>query len=237
MTLLIPFLIGCGGSGGKQTAETTTPTLTSVEWVMAWDGSATETRETGGWSTTSDLGYEIEVDEGWVLTYLLSLVPCETEADTGALAWLGWIFGAPALADHAPFSDPSLVELSAVEGFDSPSTLSLGPFDFPEQTYCSIYWLVARGEPETAAAGTSLRVSGMWQRGSETGVLEIDTDFALALIEDIPPISMDQSDLQVTLARPLATLFDGIDFADANSYQQSWQMLSNLVEGADISAK
>jgi len=204
---------------------------------MAWEESQIETLANGGWSTTSDLGYRVEVEEGWVLTYLLSLVPCETAADTGALAWLGWVLGSPALADHAPFSDPSLVELSAVEAFDAPRTLGLGPFGFPEQTYCSVYWLVARGEPDTTAAGTSLRISGTWQRGAETGLVDIDTDFALALIEDIPPINLDQSELQVTLTRPLATLFDGIDFAQANSYQQSWKTLSNLVEGTDISTE
>jgi hypothetical protein len=204
---------------------------------MAWEESQIESLDAGGWSTTSDLGYRVEVEEGWVLNYLLSLVPCDSEPDTGALAWLGWVFGSPAHADHAPFSDPSLVELSALEPFDSPRTLNLGPFGFPEQTYCSVYWLIARGEPGTAAGGTSLRIRGTWQRGTETGAVEIDTDFALALITDIPPISADQSGLQVTLTRPLSTLFNGIDFAAANPYQQSWDTLSNLVEGTDIAAQ
>ena len=239
MTLLIAAsLLGCGGTGGAETAQTSTPRLTSVEWVLTWDESPLEPDETEGWATTNDLGYRIEVVQGWSISYLLSLVPCETEAitDTGMLAWLSWIVGAPAIADHAPFSDPSLLELSAIEDIDRPRSLKLGPLAFPEQTYCSVYWLVARGDRDTEAEGTSLKLSGVWSRGEQSGVLEIDTDFSLALIADIPPVASHKTHAQVTLTRPLARLFDGIDFAESNGYKQSWQALSNLVEGTEITA-
>jgi hypothetical protein len=94
---------------------------------------------------------------------------------------------------------------------------------------------VARGDPDTAAAGTSLSLEGQWSKDGSGGEFMLESDFALASITDLDPIQVNQTELSVTLQRPMARLFDDIEFATDNDYTIAWRTLSNLIEQSQVS--
>jgi hypothetical protein len=206
------------------------PAVSSVQWTLAWNQEDIDVFGSGAWSTTNNQGYSVVLSSGFAVTHTLSLVPCESH-DTG-LEVDSSTFRLP---DHAPFLDDSLVELSTPESLTSVTNVQLGPVTFPEAQYCQAYWLVARGDPETAAAGTSLSLDGSWSKDGIEGQFMLESDFALASITDLDPIQVNQTELTVTLQRPMARLFDDIDFATDNDYTIGWRSLSNLIEQSQVS--
>jgi hypothetical protein len=236
MTLgLLLGLMGCAAESKQDVEETTaTPELSSLSWTLEWDHSHTESTDSGGWVTTNDQGYRVEVDSGWAVLYALSLVPCDLASKQPETSVWGWLFGRSAWANHAPFDDPSLVEFSIPERLDPPIDQQLGPIQFPVDTYCDTFWLVARGDPGTESDGTSLALTGTWSRGDMSGRVELDSDFALALYEPLSTVPVATRGLHVTLRRSMHTLFDGIDFENDNHDTQAWRTVSNLIEDTDV---
>ena len=206
------------------------PTLTALAWTLDWDTEQIDFDAEGQWSTTTDLDYTVTISSGFIVTAAIALVPCERKADTGALAWLPSLFGAQAIAEHAPFNDPTLRVLGAVESLTPPFSADLASARLPGNAYCSVYWLLAHGEPESDNANTSLRLIGAWQRGNATGTIDIDSDFARALIADLDPVPIETTHARLSLTRPMASIFDGIDFAADNNHAIAWKVLVSLTD-------
>ena len=222
-------LIGCSAPSESTAARTTTPTLSAMEWTLDWrlDGATPVTGDR--WMLTTDLGYEVILDAGFIVTSLVSLVPCDT--DTGLARALNWVIPV-ARAGHPPFDDPSLVELQAKESFTPARSATLPGTAFAPTAYCSVYWLTARGAPDTDAANTSLHARGEWRRNGETGPVAIDTNFARAMIDDLPPIDADVRAAHGVVSRSVGSLFDGIDFETDNEYAIGWGAIKNVTDHA-----
>ena len=103
---------------------------------------------------------------------------------------------------------------------------------FAPTAYCSVYWLTARGAPDTDAANTSLHARGEWRRDGETGTVAIDTNFARAMIDDLPPIDAEVHSAHGVVTRSVGSLFDGIDFETDNEYAVGWGAIKNLTNQA-----
>ena len=213
---------------------TTEPILNGVEWVLDWDRTGTENHADGSWSVDTDRGYRVTVNTGWIITSAISLVPCTLGEDTGLFSWLGVLWGRSAWAAHAPFSDGSMLELSAKEPLTPATTVVLPNLEFSKTQYCSSYWLLARGGPGTAAEHTSLFLDGTWSKKGQSGTLFIDTDFTRARIADLDPISVTQRSPRAVLTRELSTAFDGIEFTSDNDYSVAWSIISNLTDHAQL---
>jgi hypothetical protein len=226
------LLLGCssGSPSGTLDLALEMPTVSSVTWTLAWNQEDIEGLRSGAWSTTNNHGYSVVLSSGFAVTHTLSLVPCDSH-DTG----MGDEPNRFRLPDHAPFLDDSLVELSTPEDMTSVTDVQIGPITFPTAQYCQAYWLVARGGPDTAAAGTSLSLEGQWSKDGSGGEFMLESDFALASITDLDPIQVNQTELSVTLQRPMARLFDDIEFATDNDYTIAWRTLSNLIEQSQVS--
>lgn len=225
------ILLGCAAQTESPPLLTTMPALTAMGWTLSWRRDGAILTSDGTLSVSTDLGYEVTISEGFVVTSLVSLVPCDTNHDTG-LAWaLNWLLP-PAYASHPPFDDPSLVELQAKESLAPPRDVELPSVDFERSVYCSVYWLVARGPPESDIEGTSVQAAGQWSRNGATGPISIDTNFARAFITGLPPMDADAHIAHGIVNRSLGTLFDGIDFETANGYTVGWGVVKNLTDQA-----
>ena len=95
-----------------------------------------------------------------------------------------------------------------------------------------MYWLTARGAPDTDAANTSLHARGEWSRDGETGPVAIDTNFARAMIDDLPPLDAEVRAAHGVVSRSVGSLFDGIDFETDNEYAIGWGAIKNVTDHA-----
>lgn len=227
--------LGLAGCAAPKQPEPnrTAPTLSSLEWSLGWAADGAEMNDDGSWSTTTDLGYRVTVSKGYIVTSLVSLVPCET--DTGlASRLMEWVIPT-ARANHAPYDDPSLLELSAKESLTPWVHIDLPAVTFPESKYCSVYWLLSRGDADTDLSETSVAISGTWTHQDVSGTIDIETDFARAFIAELPLLAADQRSATGTLTRSAGTAFDGIDFSGANEYTVAWGVVKNLTESAEFS--
>jgi hypothetical protein len=215
--------------------ETTSqPSLTGVEWVLAWDDAGIENHSDGTWTVMTNMGFQVHVIDAWLMTSAVSLVPCDFNEDTGILSWLGFILGQPAVAAHAPFSDETMLELSSKESLTPSSTIELPRLDFTENQYCSSYWLLARGGPGSQAEHTSLYVQGTWSKGARQGLIGVDSDFTRAHMEPLEPVALSLKTPRAVLKRRLSTAFDNIDFENDNDYTVAWRTIWNLTERVDF---
>ena len=224
--------VACTTAQTDHDQQTDLPTLTALSWTLDWDADGIELGPDGSWSTNSDLGYTVTVSHAFIVTAAISLVPCTLEGDTGVFAWLSLLLGQPAFANHAPFEDGSLLELSAKEWLTPAKTVSLPSTSFPLTQYCSAYWLLARGGPDSEFEHTSIELRGTWHHGDDTGSFDITSDFARASIANLSAIPVDTRQGHVTLTRPMARLFDGIDFAKDNDYAIAWSVVHTMTEQA-----
>jgi len=208
--------------------------LDGAQWILDWNTDDVELHDEG-WTLTTDRGFEVEIETGWVVNYSVTLVPCASAQQLPTPAWLHLIAGQSAWADHTPYDDPSRIELAQAEDLTSPSSISLQHQTFPLSTYCGMHWLVARGDPETEIAGTSLRLQGHWAHGDAEGPIDIDTAFANALDRDLPSVTGSDHEIIVRVTRQLASLFDGIDLQTDTDDAIAWAILSNLTDHAQVS--
>jgi hypothetical protein len=227
---LLPFACTTTQAGHDQ--QTDLPTLTALSWTLDWDTDGIDLASDGSWSTSSDLDYTVTISHAFIVTAAISLVPCTLESDTGIFAWMSLFLGQPAFANHAPFDDGSLHELSAKEWLTPSKSVSITSTSFPLTQYCSAYWLLARGGPESEVEHTSIELRGTWRHGDDAGSFDITSDFARASIADLSPIPVGTRQGHVTLTRPMARLFDGIDFAEANDYAIAWSVVHTMTDQA-----
>ena len=62
--------------GEAPDVDTTELAVHSADWNLAWTDDAADAG--GRWTTTTDLGYTVTVEAGWVVDYSVTLAPCDT---------------------------------------------------------------------------------------------------------------------------------------------------------------
>lgn len=209
------------------------------DWI--WDESAVQLTEGGGFSLTTDLGYEVQVELAWLTTYTVALVPCPEPVEEDPFATLGdWLLPT-AHAGHSGELDPSAMEDAFVEDFSAPQTTTLGTVEHPAALYCRVHVLSAaapedaQGTAPAGAEGTTLLLEGR-ARGPEATEwtdISVDTSLANGTFVDLPLSLPLEGSMAVTVHRRLDTLLDGIDWSLDSQAQIERQLLLNLM--ADVS--
>jgi hypothetical protein len=214
------------------------PVSGTIAYVAAWDTSGVTFDAAGGWTTVSDLGYDVHVERGYVVTYSATMNACDHA--TGLLDWAASVF-APhrASAGHDTLGpDPAAVQPIVVASLTSPETSELGTVTVHEFSYCQGHALSARAAAgDTAMAGLTLWIEGTYRApGStaETPFVLLTADaygglYDLTGASGMPVHAVVGRPIRVTIERRLATLFDGVDFL--HSPDAAYETLKALMQG------
>ncbi len=203
-----------------------------------WDGAAYSESDKA-WVFTTDLGYEVGLEEGYLATQSLGLYPCIPVAPTTAL---GRVFGGRAYASHAINVDPSTVVAARIESIRD-GTSELGVTQLPERGYCQCEYFVAAIDG-TSAPGFELATQSAWVKGWWRAPGGERHAFETSLVLPGGNISnlVDGGDVaeplrdaagrvvaaRVTLERRPAKAFDGIVFEDESAVEIAYAFLQGV---------
>ena len=221
--------------------------LSSAEYTLTWDTSDV-TWEAQGWSTTTDLGYVVHVENGWVGSYGLSLVACEDVIVRHSDLLWALIGVQTAYAGHSGDEiDPSALVLDQMESLATPIPHHYGPYLFAPDTYCRVHYVMSYAIEDASEDGRNLTGSSLWLEGTITGPngdtwpLEVQSDVAHGTLRDLPQLAnvadatLFTEHVEIRVTRSLATMFDGIDFAQEPS-DLDFDVLGNLTRYATVDA-
>lgn len=244
-SLLLVLLLACAPPDDTAsfvaTADTAAPLeglrIEGVDYRLDWRvGDAILTED--GWSTTTDLGYEVHVSSGYSTAYSLALKPCDDDDLPDVLGMLGSLVVGTAWANHPVDDDPSALVTSLPEDLRAPAAVLAPGARFETTDYCGVHYAIGRADPDTwlpddsLADGTSLRVLGTWERDGVAGTIDWDSAWAHGVVLPLPHGETDVA--EIGIVRDLERLFDGLDFETATDEQAHWQVLSNLVDHATV---
>jgi hypothetical protein len=233
--------VAAGEALGRDGEDATSGlSATEVRYHLAWDwGDAQPTDK--GWRVTTDRGYEVEVTEGFLITYSVQLAPC-TEDELGRGFDLRRVFGiGRAWAGHGGEEDPSAWLTGIAEPLATPQPVSLEPVPLDTGIYCSAHYLVARAETKARGlpdefnmVGTSLYVVGTAALdGGEPQPFSIWSTLPVGELmswsEPVSPVDLSRGSVDVTITRDLGRLFDSVEFATMSSENIEKTMLLGLI--------
>lgn len=234
-TLALPFLvwatigtIRCNPiTSSEPPAETTfQPGEGAVSYIM---GSSWREVENDGW-LTSDLGFNIRLDEVTLSVAALELVPCEP-ADEEVTLW-DYLGPSRARALHPDLHDVSKIDPSLGVSLLDAGTVTLGEGQAGANAYCFVH-LLAHPIDDPSLGGASLIIRGEWthpdgRSGSFDGSMPLTFGRSLTLLPgaDLAANEFPYVELQL---HP-ATAFDGLVLEDLNDADLAWELLKQLVE-------
>ncbi len=110
-----------------------------------------------GWSVITDLGYEVRVDRGWLVSSGLTLVPCGDD-----VGWAGaGNFGVgTAYAGHSGEVDLSGITSPIVESLTEPAVVEWRSSKIPSTRYCQLHYLLARSDERAVADAAQVDMRG-----------------------------------------------------------------------------
>lgn len=265
-TALVPLLTFCTADpdpGGLDGAGVDVPDITSaldtdltdldiadpgqIRYVLDWAWDGAESIPGGGWQVINDLGFNVTVTHGYMVSFSAQLVPCPDDVldggtTTGALLRTLFGSGVAHASDGTEELDSSGVQ-AYVEGLKNPVATLRGPAQALGHTYCRVHYLIARGPEgiaslptDVAMEGTSLYLTGTWRlgQGDETS-FEWRTASPTALFGELEgTLNSANTGAEVTITRSLGRLFDGVDFAVMTADEGEKQALLNLRKQALI---
>jgi hypothetical protein len=263
LSLLLVLGPMCGQALDSQLSEDTSSGETGeLRYVLEWDTDGVEA-ETTGWSTTNDLGYRVHLRRGYLVSYNAELIACEDESEdstdgqgseTGsfqALSLLRNLAGSPlAWAGHPSETSPSATPHSMAEDLVAPQEIEFGYLSLPQGVFCSVHYLVARGDFETRGRpampdldGTSIYLEGNYRSPGAAEDIEfvIETSLANGRIDPLVDLDGDsiafdaqEANLEVIVTRDLAVLLDEFDFDNMESDELEFQLARNVIEATRI---
>lgn len=221
--------------------------LSAARWSGSWDRSGLLDLGDGTWAADTDLGYRVRLSQGFFVNYSAGFGLCENAALKAGAAFLDAVPGsAPSyLVAHTEADNPSLIQTHFIEDLVHPADIEFGEISFPAARYCYAHWLVARGEEGVGSPegldmiGFSFRLSGTFARNGITKDFSVDTFWPSAKLDEIDTIVDERIRIQlqqnqvvayafVNVTRPLARLFDGIDFESASKDQITGKIVDQL---------
>ena len=210
-----------------------------IRYHLDWGWGDAETTDEG-WRVTTDRGYDVEVTEGFLITYSVQLAPCADD-ELGYSIDPRRLFGVgQAWAGHGGPEDPSAWLMGIAEDLAKPQQVSLQPVPLNTGVYCRAHYLVARAETKTRGlpndfnmVGTSLYVAG-------TAALDDGPAQPFSIWSTLPvgelitwgdpisPVDLSDGGIDVTITRDLGRLFDGIAFETMSAESIEKTMLLGL---------
>ena len=216
---LLLVLVACQKAPPKPTG------VTSVTWKLAFDTVRTQPEATG-WRVTTDAGYDVHVTQGVLTTWRLGLSPCPKP--------VAWSLFPAAYANHVEPPDPTSILPHLAEDLAHPVAADLAR-QVPLATYCQGFWLASAPPPAQAgdAPRVSLQLRATWQKGAQSGTLDVNTWMPDAKLAPMPGLEAASGTAHITLTRKLGTMLDGIDLATAPTPALAWTVLHKLVSEAE----
>lgn len=128
----------------------------TAEILLAWRVDRVSVG-TGRLSLTNNLGYRIELLQGYVADLSLELIPCQKFGEI----FRKMIFGRAAHAGHSRFQSPNRLQHSRIEPIVPPDPARLGAFSPPDVRYCKAHYLVASAVAATEALPAAPDLRGL----------------------------------------------------------------------------
>ena len=210
-----------------------------VRYTLDWNWDGAAKLPDGGWEVESDLGYLVRINAGRLVTRNIELVPCHPAAGLAPQASvLQSLLAAPAWAGHSSLMpNESKISKSYREDLADPGRKFLESRTVTDPEYCQAHYLLARAT-QSAPGALALDVSGTWTHSGNgsAGDFRIQSPYAFGRLlalrtEAGVPVSRRSivGGLDLTVRRSLSTMFDGIDFGDANVADRGMQVMRTLV--------
>lgn len=221
------------------------PISGEIRYTLTWDTQGI-TRTQVGWSITNDLGYHIQVEQGYIVSNQTRLIACEHTH--GLIEWLQHRFGMPkAQAGHGADIDEAAIFDASVESLTALTPLIFGRVTVSEPSYCQAHYLAARAlrdtrnlPTETDLFNVTLLIRGTYDDAEQEAVpFSISTNLNYGQIVPLQLVDTEQllhaevgaQPIEVEIVRSVRQLFDGVDFITMNEAQQGKAVLWNLLKG------
>ena len=139
-----------------------------VRYTLDWHRGETRLHPDGGWTVRNDLGYDVHVTGGRLVTRNLELIPCHALADQSARArLLRWLEPTAALAGHSSLTpNESKISDSFEEDLSKPERTFLEGQTVTDREYFRAHYPVAR-PTGTGSGARTLEVEGRWIREAD----------------------------------------------------------------------
>lgn len=209
----------------------------------------------GTWSVQTDLGYEVVVERGYVVSASVQLTECEQHAGVMGRFWESLGLIPRARAGHGGRRNPAAITQGVTESLVSLTDREAGSAHALSASYCGVHYLVAPGDAATRflpenpqMVDRTLYVEGRWRApgSSEWVAFVVDTSLNWGILTKLYPPGLYQYEGEervvdtskggalVVVRRNAAWLFDGIDFQGLTEKQLSTRLLNAFFEATEI---
>jgi hypothetical protein len=252
-TLMLAIAIGCMPAPTEDP-----PSAHRVGYALDWNTDGVVPTPGGrGWTTSNNLGYEVELIVGYLSTYSITFVPCDDDPAAHKLPVVGaldaWMGVRSAYAGHSSETmDPALLVPGIVEDLAEPRRYQTDTRLPPPTRFCRVHYLVARAERDAGNLPTghqmvdvSLYVEGKRKASAaeEWTPFRIETRSANGVVHDVAAdgeafeANTAIGSPTATVTRKLSTLFDDVDFDAMSDKKISWELLKRVIEGIEVTVK
>ncbi len=236
--MILILISACNGT--KDSIEDEGVILNEAVYQLSWND----------WNTTADvlnietnLGYQVAIQKGYFSSYSLRLYPCSNNSSARfslpiSSAWAG----------HSDILVPGNWMNPVVEDFLIRDQV-IQEKTFEEHRICKLVYTIARSDgssenlPEDIDfQNLSLYLEGIWSKDGQeqnfiwTSTLPGEKVFSLDNCSYIQ-LNSDGNSMRVELERELAGAFDDVDFSVVEEQKGSLQIISNLIQQAELSCQ
>ena len=201
-----------------------------VDYFLRWDLSHLG-RQSGSWTTESNLGYAVTIESGWLSNYRVTLAACST---TGFLDFINGIIPY-AHANDGGFIDESQSTSGVAENLMVFANQQWIRRPLQNHEYCKLHHLIARADETVLMRPTAvdlnrttLMIKGIAVKADVATPFEISSAFAhgnLHALNELLTMHQSKVDvsgrerIQVVIERRPAQWFDDIDFETVQERQ------------------
>ena len=215
-----------------------------VRYTLDWDWEGARRLPGGGWEARSDLGYVVHVTAGRLVTRNIELIPCHfLPGPVPQASLLRSFFAAPARAGHSSLvPNESKISKSYEEDLADPGRMFLESRVVTDPEYCKAHYLLARAKG-SAPGELAVEVSGTWSHLEDGNAIAFRVQSGAAYGQ-LLALSRDTGTklerrgivggIDITIRRPLSTMFDGIDFSAGEAAGHGMQVMRTLVAGTQF---
>ena len=207
-----------------------------IRYRLTWNWEEVE-RVQRGWRVVNNLGYEVTVTGGRLVTRSLELVPCHYQpADNPVADLWDWLTPRTAYAGHGSLvPNPAKITRSLEEDLFDPSEAEVEIRSVTDPEYCQAHYLIAR--PTGAGPQASaLELQGTYRKRELRGELGVSSNLAYGELKDLQAAIGIVGGIDVAVERQLGTIFDGVDFGAMDDRTIGLTILRTLVRETRVTA-